>query len=1038
MATSSADDFMKATFRYLLLTIALIALGQAQAGLIHRSGQTLSSLARSEISLNQANAEFPFLNLLKNSGGGWGYGNNSGGLKPDELTGNGYPLAGATWTTLSGASTLVTSPAQAIRPGHYVLIAWGASTKLRFNNNSGSATGIACTGTATTGGGPLCDNTACSTFTGSIAGTTLTVTAAPTGAGCTLGAGVPLTGAGVITSTFGTPTIIAAAGSVCGGNTCYTINQSQTVASTTLSMGFRIEVSATDTGTSTVAQWQILLNAISGTLSGIAVFHINDEAAYWISGASCGGAQAKACLIGTQFKTRMQQANFRVVRDLDLASGNVSSCTTWSSRKTLNYFSYLVTELRNAASGPGQYVNAAGTGATGGTVSYNAGTDIYSITLGSGNFVDKQTILVLWPATGTAASKVSLNGNTAVQLMNAFGVPITTSYIPQSGAFTTLVYDITLGPMSWANTGNTNSSSGMLCGVPPEVMVELNAELGTTPWHNVGVMSIDPMTDWETQYATYIKNNYSPPSPPIFEPVNEPWNCSGQVFNSFYASAKSAAYIASDANHAWVSGGFCGSGGNYNSWVGKVSSTIGQDLNTTLGAGNYEMPVPVQTYFGGSSGFNDVLRSAAYIGQSMVAQAGYTQVAAYTLGTRISVNNYWHAGFQATAGLEVGPAYCYYNYSISATCQGLYISQAAIMTAYMNSATQTTCGTTSCQQNNIGNLVATFLPQWQTFGINCSQVSRPGNCNISATAPLMFYEGGFDPTNIGSDVTQSFTVASNQAVAILTIANNGCVAGQTVALSGLSGGTWSTAAGTYTVQASGTDSGHCAINLNSTGLGTLSAATLTYTGSQSYVNYLRAAAYTAPEQDTLVSNLYATIVSSLGGVNPSQYQFASGGLLNSANSWYALAFDIYGYYPLAKCTSCTVASTTLTLGGTITGVFAVGQTLLGSTVTGVGTGAGSNTTITSCTPVGANVCGTTVGDTLGLSQASTVSSGATMLGTIAPPANNAGNGTTSPVRAFGAICRWNGNGNQCNGWLLKRDLDPASNDNDPMFLPKAA
>jgi hypothetical protein len=37
-----------------------------------------------------------------------------------------------------------------------------------------------------------------------------------------------------------------------------------------------------------------------------------------------------------------------------------------------------------------------------------------------------------------------------------------------------------------------------------------------------------------------------------------------------------------------------------------------------------------------------------------------------------------------------------------------------------------------------------------------------------------------------------------------------------------------------------------------------------------------------------------------------------------------------------------------------------------------------------------------------------------------------------------AICRFNDNGSQCNGWLLKRDLEPESNDNDPVGLEKAA
>jgi hypothetical protein len=61
-----------------------------------------------------------------------------------------------------------------------------------------------------------------------------------------------------------------------------------------------------------------------------------------------------------------------------------------------------------------------------------------------------------------------------------------------------------------------------------------------------------------------------------------------------------------------------------------------------------------------------------------------------------------------------------------------------------------------------------------------------------------------------------------------------------------------------------------------------------------------------------------------------------------------------------------------------------------------------------------------------------------IIGKIPPPANQIGNSTTSPIRAWDAVCDWVGNGNQCNGWLLKRDVDPASNDNDPMWTEKAA
>jgi hypothetical protein len=43
-----------------------------------------------------------------------------------------------------------------------------------------------------------------------------------------------------------------------------------------------------------------------------------------------------------------------------------------------------------------------------------------------------------------------------------------------------------------------------------------------------------------------------------------------------------------------------------------------------------------------------------------------------------------------------------------------------------------------------------------------------------------------------------------------------------------------------------------------------------------------------------------------------------------------------------------------------------------------------------------------------------------------------------PDSCFRRSLRLGGKGSQCNGWLLKRDVDPASNDNDPMWLQKAA
>lgn len=791
----------------------------------------------------------------------------------------------------------------------------------------------------------------------------------------------------------------------------------------------------------------------------------------------------------------MKQANFSVVRDLDLINSNNTNCSLWATRLPTTYYSYGASngELRNAAAGtttyvagghtytvpiPGQYVNAAGTGASGGTVSYNAGTNTFSVTLGSGNFVDKQSFLVLAPSSGSSGNLISLNGNTAVPIVNAAGNGARTI---NSGAYYLMFYDAAIGSIL------TTSGAGFNCPTPPEVFIELNAELGTTPWFDGISYAQDPMTDWVAQEATYIKTNY-PLMKPIFEVLNELATFSTN--STCYASAKSAVYIAEDA--AWTNGLMCGGSGNGPAEAGKMASTMGQDLTSILGAGNYDLLCPMMPASAGTpSSFGQCVTGVAYANQTIApTQTGYTQAAASNYVTNVSNNNYWSTGFcgancvnQAPRlrGLEAGIAYCYYNYSISTACQGLYASQAAVMTQYFS-----TSNTSAFSIANIASLI-TELQSYQIAAANCFTTSCPVGSALNQTSPIMFYEGGFAnngvPANLGTanvaqtnsvgDIMQPIGLSSGGQVTAgsysvlaattntcqinstgnptLTINNNGCVVGMTVAIAGTfnvvsttASAGWSAGAGsiqvascasvaanqwvadsttgnvvgvatgcsgtTLTISNSGVNSDG-ALNSGSNGDALVfGTANITYTSSNTWVNYLRNLSYTAPDLTTFTTTLYNALVAT-GGKNPSQYQLASGGYFNG-NEWLVLAYDIYGYLPAAKCTSCTIASTTLTLGGTITGVFATGQVLLGGgAITGPGTGAGAQTILGTCTPIGGNVCGTTSGDTFALNQASTVASGVTMTGNIAP--TTVGSGTTSPVAAFKAICTWNGNGAAC-------------------------
>jgi hypothetical protein len=220
---------------------------------------------------------------------------------------------------------------------------------------------------------------------------------------------------------------------------------------------------------------------------------------------------------------------------------------------------------------------------------------------------------------------------------------------------------------------------------------------------------------------------------------------------------------------------------------------------------------------------------------------------------------------------------------------------------------------------------------------------------------------------------------------------------------------------------------------------------MTYTGSAGttstpvasyplgYLNYLRLQTYLSSQLATKTTANY-TAFKNNGGLFPSQ--FTLGGQLSATSStsyypWSSWSYDIYGYFPLATCTGCTTSGTTLTLGGTITGMFANGQVLLGKYVAGPGNGAGSQTTLSACSTSGSGPCGTNSGDTFTLSLSPTQNiSAESMTGNIAPL-----DSTNSPITQWQGICSWNGN--SCS-WLLRRDLNPASNDNSPVGLDKAA
>jgi hypothetical protein len=230
----------------------------------------------------------------------------------------------------------------------------------------------------------------------------------------------------------------------------------------------------------------------------------------------------------------------------------------------------------------------------------------------------------------------------------------------------------------------------------------------------------------------------------------------------------------------------------------------------------------------------------------------------------------------------------------------------------------------------------------------------------------------------------------------------------TVTITAAAGGTWSTVVGkNYTVQSSGLSGSAIPIDLDCSELGPLSSMTLTYTGSMNYINFLRNMSWATPLQEYYTNYMY-TVAGKYGGGGGSQLDVATP--VTTGSAWSMAAPDIYGYFAVATSTASTIAGTTLTLGGTVSGRYQVGQTVIGM-------GIGQGITITGV--LSGN--GTRAGDTLSLSSSpGTISKGEAINGTI-----------VGMFPSYKGAQQYN---NAHGGFLLKRDFDPAANDSSPAFL----
>lgn len=357
-----------------------------------------------------------------------------------------------------------------------------------------------------------------------------------------------------------------------------------------------------------------------------------------------------------------------------------------------------------------------------------------SLTLGGANLNTTSTSSGL---SACVPATLNLNGTGGVPVKDPVSNPAVGSTKPLSTSssvaiFATLVYDADLN--SWLMFGGTLNgfSSGFSNGVPPEICFQLALELGAHPWFVAPYLAIDPMTDWFTRLATYLKAAAPPWMIPRLEGCNEQWNNAGGFFGTRYGWAK--------ANAHW------GTQFDQNNWQGKVMSTIGQAVNAVYGGAvgaGYQLVNGAQTVSfssTGSANSNDPrMTSAQYVAQAAAPQVGYTKSAASGWCTHLCIANYFSPSEFGTAAETTHAA----DYAAAAGNAAL---QLQIATAYADTLAGAASGFNLAQQRVYFGFAFTWTQKFTN--------------GAGDKIKMCCYEGGYSPDLSGTSQVNTLRNAS--------------------------------------------------------------------------------------------------------------------------------------------------------------------------------------------------------------------------------------------------------------------------------------
>lgn len=536
--------------------------------------------------------------------------------------------------------------------------------------------------------------------------------------------------------------------------------------------------------------WGISATTGGNTLQNLALVYVGACTAPPLTGCGDYDDYIAGKVITKQYILRMRhQLRIGVVRFLpwggDASAGmNENNVTTWATRKPVSYAYWYGSELRTTS-----YAGITTNSGDDYSLTCQAGSDCF----GGGAPVDKQTIIIQFNSSATTnVWTLNLNGTGSVPLKD-LGDNAFTSERPISGRYASATYDAGLN--AWLKFGgdSARSNQGINNGVPPEIMIAAANAIGAHPWYPAPLLTLDPMTDYTKNLAILNKTTLNPGLIPRFEGYNEFWNT---------ISAPGAGYGNAKAPVNWGAG-------SYQDEMGKMMSTLGQDVSSVYGGDTtkYQVVDGIQTATAGS-GSNDVrFTSSLYVAQVAAPQSGYVKAPAYNYVTHMAMANYYNPT------IEDQPEELLYSFLYAAgTSQQTQINNylVSVDAGFTGALTGWTAGVTYLGTKN---------PIWGT--------------NIKAN----YYEGGYSIASGNGPGAASVTAAVNNGdgTTTFTLGTTGshqfaAVAGMTVHLTAATGGTWSTILNNTFLVNSYDGAGHALMQLDSSALGTLASATMAYDG----------------------------------------------------------------------------------------------------------------------------------------------------------------------------------------------------------------